>query len=303
MLDSKSRLTRPLFAAFVSLSFGATATLHCSGTPAGFGGTSPTGMTSETATVAPPFGTDLPPLGTTDAGPQPNNAPAEVFAHSANQLYRLDPASKSIAVVGNFRSCSGQVIDLAVNAKAEIFVTTSSGLYRVNKTNAQCTLIAEGDYPNSLSFVPEGVLGANEILVGYEGADYVTIDTSNGRKLTLKKNALPKGLLSSGDIVSVKDGPSYLTVTGDGCDSDCLLQVDPKTGGSLKNLGELGYSGVYGIAFWGGSVYGFSQAGKLFEVLPKAPGLDVKEIPFGSAPTNLSFNGAGSTTIAPVTIN
>jgi hypothetical protein len=293
----------PLLTAFVSVSFALTSTLHCSSTPAGFGSTSPTGTTSGTTTAAPPIGTEVPPpLGTTDPDPKPNDLPAEVFAHSANELYRLDPTSKAVTVIGRFRGCGGGVIDLAVNSKSEIVVTTFGGLYRVDKTNAQCTLIAQGDYPNSLSFVPEGVLGTNEILVGYEGADYLTIDTSNGRKLLLKKDALPTGLTSSGDIVSVKNGPSYLTVAGTGCDSDCLLEINPKTGASVKNLGELGYSGVYGIAYWGGSVYGFNQGGKLFEVLPKSNGLDVKEISFASAPANLSFNGAGSTTLAPVTI-
>ncbi len=54
---------------------------------------------------------------------------------------------------------------------------------------------------------------------------------------------------------------------GDDCfESDCLVEVNPKTGALVTNYGPLGYPEVYGLAFWAGTVYGFDAAGGLFQV-------------------------------------
>ena len=107
------------------------------------------------------------------------------------------------------------------------------------------------------------------------------------------------GLESCGDIVSVINGPTYLTVVGPGC-MDCLVEVNPKTGAITKNWGPLAHSDVYGIAFWAGSVYAFDAAGGLFEVTFAAGKLGTKAIPIPNG-AGLEFYGAGSTTSAPVT--
>jgi hypothetical protein len=221
---------------------------------------------------------------------------AEVYGHSADVLYRLDPVTKKVTVVGPFQGCSS-VIDLAIDGDSKVFATTFGGLFRIEKTNAKCTPIAQGGYPNSLSFVPKGTLFADkEALVGYQGSTYVQIDTTTG--VVKQIGSIGSGLSSSGDIVSVKDGGTYLTVNGSGC-SDCIIEVDPKTGKMTKNWGPIGYSAVFGIAFWAGSVYGFTNGGDLFEIQFKN-GLKTTKIPVPMAPPGLSFWGAGSTTSAPV---
>jgi hypothetical protein len=108
------------------------------------------------------------------------------------------------------------------------------------------------------------------------------------------------GLESSGDIVSVINGPTYLTVYGPGC-ADCLVEVNPKTGAITKNWGLLAHSDVYGIAFWAGAVYAFDAAGGLFELTFAGGKLGTKEIPIPNKTAGLEFFGAGSTTSAPVT--
>jgi hypothetical protein len=222
---------------------------------------------------------------------------AEVFGHSSSTLYRLDPLTKQVATVGPFQKCSS-VIDLAIDAKSSLFATTTGGLYRVDKKTAVCTLVAQGDYPNSLSFVPAGtLLPDDEALVGYNGSTYVRIDTVTGVVMTI--GSLGGGYQSSGDIVSVKDGGTYLTINGNGC-GDCLVEVDPKTGALTKNWGSVGFSAVYGLAYWAGRAYGFSDDGDLFEIKFVGSGLQSTPINVPNAPLNLRFWGAGSTTIAPV---
>ena len=227
----------------------------------------------------------------------PVEMPGEVFGHSDVTLYKLEPYSKQVTVVGDFQGCSS-VIDLAIDKDSKIIATTFTAIYWIDKTNAKCTKIASGSYPNSLSFVPAGTLDPLEdVLVGYEDANYVRIDTNTGAKTTL--GALGSGFVSSGDIVSVKGGGTYLTVKGNGC-ADCLLQVDPKTGSMVKNWGPTGHSKVFGVAFWAGSVYGFTDFGELFELQFLNGQLVVGgTIQIPNAPADLSFWGAGSTTIAP----
>jgi hypothetical protein len=134
-----------------------------------------------------------------------------------------------------------------------------------------------------------------ESLVGYNGSTYVRIDTTTGAVQNVGSLAEP-ALYSSGDIVSVKDGNTYLTVKGGPCDTDCLVEINPVTGVMLKNWGPLGYGNVYGIAFWAGSVYGFSEQGELFEVTFENMVMTAALI--NDAP-EAAFWGAGSTTSAP----
>jgi hypothetical protein len=231
-----------------------------------------------------------------DVNVSPPNLVAEVYGHSADQLYRLDPNTKAVTVIGSFSGCSN-VIDIALDASSRLFGTTSSGLYTIDKATAKCAHVASGSYPNSLSFVPKGTVDANvEALVGYEGGSYVRIDPSTGVKVTI--GALGNGLTSSGDIVSVNGGPTYLTVKGNGCD-DCLVEVDPKSGAMLKNWGDVKHVDVFGLAFWAGSVYGFDNGGELFEVKITGGALTTTPIAIPNG-GSLSFWGAGSTTSAPV---
>lgn len=220
---------------------------------------------------------------------------AEVYGHSSATLYRLDPITKNVTVVGDFNGCSA-VIDIALDKDSKIIGTTFDGVYAIDKATAACSLIASGDFPNSLSFIPAGTLDPNvEALVGYQADQYVRIDPVTGSKQYVG-NSWNNGLFSSGDVVSVKNGKSFLTVQGTGCPTDCLVEINPATGAMVQNWGPLGYSAVYGIAFWAGSVYAFTEGGQLFEVsFPN----NVLTTTLISSPPGTSFWGAGSTTSAP----
>ncbi len=138
-----------------------------------------------------------------------------------------------------------------------------------------------------------------EALVGYQGSAYVLIDTTTGKLSTI--GSVGGGLSSSGDIVSVKDGGTYLTVNGNGC-SDCLIEVDPKTGALKKNWGTVGHSGVFGLAYWGGVAYGFANGGELFEIHFQPASVTTQPISVPNPPPGLSFWGAGSSTIVPLDV-
>ena len=242
---------------------------------------------------APIFG-DGSPLG--DSSPGTTSA---VFAHSPDTLYRLDPTTKAVTVVAPFSGCS-QVTDIALDHQSNMYGTTLDGLYSIDHVTAACTPIKTGSYPNSLSFVPAGTLDANvDALVGYLGDQYVRIDVGSGAISTI--GSIGGGYSSSGDIVSVKGGGTYLTVKGgpSSC-NDCLIQVDPKTGGFLMEWGPVNHTNVFGLGFWAGSVYGFDNAGEIFQIDFNGLAMQITLIPIPNAPPNLQFFGAGSTTVAPL---
>ena len=249
--------------------------------------------------------------GTEDAGstdaqmgdePDAQTAPQPiVFGHSPDTLYSMDVTTNQITEVAPFSGCTQstltQVIDLAIDAHMNAYVTTFDGFYSLDLGTAQCTLVKTGAYPNSLSFVPAGTVDPNvEALVGYAGNAYLRIDTSTGDITSV--GTLSGGYQSSGDIVSVEGGGTFLTVTGNGC-GDCLLQVNPATGDLVQSYGALPHGAVYGLAYWAGSLYGFDATGDLFTIGSDGDG--------GIASTDVVTDGgviwwgAGSTTIAPST--
>jgi hypothetical protein len=225
---------------------------------------------------------------------------AEVFGHSGTTLYRMDPETKAVATVGAFSNCgTGSIIDIALTADSQMYGVTFSALYEIDKETAACTLIAMGDYPTSLSFVPAGTLDPNEeALVGFVDEQYIRIDLDSGATTPIA--TLAGGLASSGDVVSVEGGGTYLTVTGPNCDAgDCIIQFDPSTGAIVQNFGPLPYQQVFGLAFWAGVAYGFAREGVLFEVEFFGNTVTTTPINIPGAPPNLEFFGAGSTTSAP----
>jgi hypothetical protein len=225
---------------------------------------------------------------------------AEVFGHSGSMLYRMDPETKAVTEVGAFTGCTGaSIIDIALDADSRMFGTSYSALHEIDKDTGVCTLIAQGEYPTSLSFVPAGTVDPDEeALVGFVDEEYIRIDIDSGAITNI--GTLSDGLASSGDIVSVKDGGTYLTVYGPGCeDNDCIIQIDPANGAIIEHFGPLPYDQVFGLAFWAGRAYGFARGGELFEIEFVGDSVLTMLITIPGAPANLEFFGAGSTTSAP----
>lgn len=267
------------------------------------------GQGESTASTASPDGSTTSPATDTggiklDVGAPETGGPleiAEVFGHSADTLYRLDPETKEVTVVGPFTGCTASIIDIALDADSNMYGTAFGSLWSIDRTTGQCTHIADGSYPTSLSFVPAGTVDpAEEALVGFDDDQYIRIDPQSGQITSL--GTLSDGLRSSGDMVSVA-GQSYLTVLDDGecAATDCIVELDPSDGTVLVSYGPLPYDQVFGLAFWGGRAYGFARSGVLFEIELMAGSITTTEIEIPAAPPDLEFFGAGSSTSAPPT--
>lgn len=230
----------------------------------------------------------------------------EVWAHSAGTLYKLEPFSKTTTRIGDFSGCAGQMIDIALDKDGQMYGTTFISLEKIDKATAKCTTIrSNGSYPNSLAFVPKGTLDPNvEVLVGFEQDQYVRIDLATGNKTTvgsLNPNSTGMTFVSSGDVVSIINDKTYLTVkaTPD-LGSDAIIEVDPVSGKALKLIGATGQADIFGLGYWAGTAYGFTNAGEIFAI--DLTNGKSTSIPIPNPPAGLSFWGAGVTTAAPTNV-
>lgn len=236
----------------------------------------------------------------------------QVFGHSPKTLYELEPFSKAVTVIGNF-DCLGsaEMWDIAVNATGAMVGVASTGLggglmVNVDPATAHCDQITTGVFPNSLTFVPVGILDpSKEVLVGYNQSTYVRIDPLSGVSTnigSLNPNSTGTNWQSSGDIVSLEAGGTYLTarpvLSSSDHPNDALIEVDPATGKAIRVIGLTGFPQLWGLGFWAGTAYGFSATGTLISIdLTTGAGTT---IPILNVPSGLSFWGAGTTTSAPI---
>ncbi len=284
----------------------------------GSAGTAGAGATGGTAGSAGTAGAGTGGFGATGpggtGGSGGNQAVGEVYGHSATTLYKLEPFSKTVTIVGNFDCLGGAVAlgggmwDIALDKNGQMFGTVGGGftgsLVAIDKATAHCAVKIQGTFPNSLTYLPAGTLLPNdEALVGFNQATYVRIDTNTGNVTTigsLNPNPTGQSWESSGDVVSIIGDKTYLTVkpAGQGAGSiDSIVEVDPKTGQAVKLIGSTGFSDLWGLGYWAGVAYGFSSTGQLAQIdLTTGAGT---AIPLTNVPAGLSFWGAGVTTAAP----
>lgn len=258
-----------------------------------------------------------PPPEPTDGGPPSGR----VYAHTTDTLYVYEPFSRKLTEVGKFNCLQpGEtVIDIALDRTNEMYATTFLRFLHVDATSGACTERGADtpafDYPNSLSFVPVGTVDPTvEALVGYASLDgldsdiYVRIDLSNGHMTSLG-NLNPSGASTvysaSGDLISLlRDGnKTYLTVRDRSVDSgiatDKLAEVNPANGQIKRIIGDTRQGRIFGLGYWAGKAYGFSDDARVTEI----------DVNTGAATVLLthtvdggpvSWYGAGVTTNAPI---
>jgi len=249
-----------------------------------------------------------------DTGPLPDSGtPVEdtlIYAHSPDTLYSFSAMTNTVTEIGRFREPDGtnapNMVDLAVNADGVVYTTSPMGFWSVDPETAEATEIgtfdlAMGEQFYALTFLAPGELRASETLLGATNMGvYYEIDPADA-SITRLGN-YPDGWLSSGDIVSV-EGATYATIRRMDDMVDTLAQItfDPSRTGPIRVIGPIRGGGmdfrqIFGLGYWGRSVYGFSNSGELIEI-DRATGA-------GRLATTMTgtdrFWGAGVTTRAPV---
>lgn len=183
------------------------------------------------------------------------------YVQSRTHLYALFDDLMPVSI-GDLDGCVGDALDIAVDEVGELFVSAPAGIYRVNPTNATCSLMAHGSYPNGLTVLPPTGNNPNA-LVGVNTTTYVRIDKVTGAPSTLGSLGTTE-FYSSGDL-AVHDGRMYLAISGGSC-FDCLAEINRQTGALEKNLGPIGFAKVFGLMSYDGSLYGFTNAGEILTI-------------------------------------
>jgi hypothetical protein len=220
---------------------------------------------------------------------------AAVYAHSASVLYKVDPDSLAVTMVGPFQWSTGsdQMTDIAIDKDGNMIGISFTRVYAVNKTTAQASYLADLDQDfNGLSFVPVDSLDPTSeerlVAAANSGAVY-EVDPSTGASTPIGDYGGIYG--SSGDIVSVRGFGTVATITGAAA-QDSLARLDAAF--AATPVGNTGHQQIWGLGFWKDKVFGFTETGTFVLINPNTGAATI-------ASTNgVLWWGAAVTTSAPV---
>lgn len=220
-----------------------------------------------------------------------------VFAHSSQELYRVDPDTLDVELVAAFEWAGGwdEMTDIAIDRDGRMIGISYDRVYAVDSDTAGTSYLAELDRNfNGLSFLPDPSRPEVEILIGaaQDGSVY-EIDPATGA--STPRGNYGDGMGSSGDIVSVAGFGTAATVTTGWGGSDQLVRVDSDS--SADPIGDTGFEDLWGLGFWGDKVYGFAEDGS-FVLLDVTTG-DAQLI----ERAGVAWWGAGVTTHAEVIVD
>jgi hypothetical protein len=240
---------------------------------------------------------------TPDASDNPDDPPVLqtfVYAHTRSTLYRVDPDTLAVTMVGNFSFPTGNedITDIAINKNNELIGISFGSVYRIDPSNATGTRLTSGlpGLFNGLSFVPATEIGqtGDDILVATRNSDGVVfrIDPMTGNATQIGNMG---AFASSGDCVSV-DQLGTLQTADNGLGADRLVRLAPNTFAATPIGTDIGFSDIWGIAFWKDKVFGFTDGGEFITIDPTT---GVGTLVQGNGP---AWWGAAVTTLAPVVL-
>ena len=246
---------------------------------------------------------------------EPPPAAVQIYGHSPNRLYRVDPVTLAVTDVGLMSGC-GTVFDLAIDASGNMYANSGSDLYKVSYPTTGsgpvvCTDI--GNNPtsfNGLTFTPVSLLSPQPAAEPLHGAannggwyrinltnggapvTYTLIGYYGGSANKIQSSGDAVGIIGDGEYVVVKSGTTSLP------NGDHLWKIDPNTGQKLTDITPTGtgLGACYGIGYWGGKTYlfcGSPQSGiYTIDTINGAVAL-------AKATPGITWNGAAVTTSAP----
>lgn len=278
-----------------------------------------------------PRGPQMPPL-EDDPRPPPEDGP--IYVHSTSTLYKFEPRKSVLTRIGDFDcllqdpsgSADSGMHDIAISSRGRLFGVAKVGgkdgpdpyqnqiIVSIDRQTGTCSrefaidgklLDPRGGLElRGLGFLPAGLLpspSGEESLVALEiyGA-YLQIDLV--QKIATRIGSL-NGTAGVGswqtkgaDIVSISGDGTYSTAQGPAAD-ERLVVLDPSTGQVKEDIGSLGTTIFGGMAYWEGTLYGFTADGRIFALDPKTAALTEVRV---AVPAGLRFEGAAVTPSAPI---
>lgn len=176
-----------------------------------------------------------------------------------------------------------EMVDIAISTAGEMYgvswdptATGGNNLYHVVVPTtpgmgvARANRVAPlGFFYNGLTFAPPGMVNASEVLLGVDNVtDYSTsyvdiINTQTGQ--TTFVGGFGGNLKSSGDILAVA-GVGLYAAAKDTNGVNKLVSLSPTTGTATVRGTTIGYTDVWGLAYWNGNLLGFNSEGVIMTI-------------------------------------
>lgn len=252
-----------------------------------------------------------------DSGNQ--TGPSLVYAHTGSALYRVDSTTLSTVYIGPISGIGTQSLtDLAVDKSQNMVGITLDKVFALalpasGSGTVTATPLGSGNLPSavngatSLSYIPTSSdPNSDDILVTADdkGMVYeINPTTGSASNLGAYGSAANGGkIISSGDLIGERGLGAgggvgiYATVNVGSAANDYLASIDPATWKATPLPSDTGFKQIFGLGFWGGTVYGFTSEGQMITI-DTATGVGTL-VPNGTS--SLRWYGAGVTTDAPI---
>lgn len=219
--------------------------------------------------------------GCADPFSSPDPATSIVAVSSSDELWWISLTSRPDLKVGAIKTSSGEplrwVWDLAWDGRsayAWVVAFGGSQLYRVRLDDGSASYVGlTGTSVNALAVDSAGKLVAAG---GTYGTQLYQLDPHNGQAIPYEGLKLP--CASSGDLVFFS---GKLLASVDCGLGDVLVEVDFGTS-SVRTVGSIGYSKVYGLSEKNGVLYGATERGELITLdAATGQGRFLRRMPFG----------------------
>lgn len=191
---------------------------------------------------------------------EPPPADLPVYINTGGELWGFDPVAVRATFIGSFEDAYGSspdtITDIAIDLSGNMYGVSFATLYRIDPTTAAVTRIGATDGELvGLTFLSDGRL------VGAGDGVYI-VDTASGR---FTSTLVASGRYStSGDIVGLPDGNLYWATLGSSS-SDDLVVINPGSGSATRR-GSIGVGNVYGMAWYDGTLWGFTDGSQAVEI-------------------------------------
>ncbi|HJR79083.1 MAG TPA: hypothetical protein VJ821_03355 [Anaerolineales bacterium] len=187
---------------------------------------------------------------------------SSLYGSASSHLWELDPSTGT----GTRQIPTGYTItDIAFDGNI-LYGINYSQLFRIDPASGARSIIGSMGYGNvnALTVASNGTMYAATV-----SGVFLRINKATGAGTLL--GSFGSGIGSSGDLAIRSDNTMYAAVTRSGTSNNWLARININTGQATL-VGDMGASGVFGLDFMDGELYGVTSNGRLLRIDPATGG-------------------------------
>jgi hypothetical protein len=232
-----------------------------------------------------------------------------VFATTSTTLYALNVSTYALVPVDTFAGCGipngYDTVDPSQDSLGRVFLLTHVNAngqfsYYAIHLDGGCTDVhgGPGAGPNGPGFwAGYQKVGTTDTLLALEMNQTPVIAYNGLAQYQGQANNVIPGAGATSDIACTS-ALCYTALAANRCPStsatDCLFAFESDGGGTATQVGSFGKSGIVGIAYDEGSVFGFASDGSIIKISTTAPSVGAPITTTVTSTTGLVWQGAAS---------